>query len=377
MPNEQLSFPAVDEMEVSLFGPGYGESVVIHIGNNLWILIDSCLNPNTKQPAGLEYLLHLGVDIQRSVRLVVVTHWHDDHVRGLGAVFRECASACLVLSQALKNHEFFKLLTLYEPPHTIKSSGVDEFVEIFKIIENCNKLDRRSTPYKWAIMDRLVYQEEIFLPTGNMVASAYTLSPSDASILHAQKAFSNLLPEKYQPKKRIQSRGQNHFAVALWIEVNSHIILLGSDLENTGQPDTGWSAVVDNSYIISGKRARVFKVPHHGSQSGHENRVWTECLHDNTLAALSPFNRGLKPLPTETDLQRIASLTSNAYITAPTSPRRHRFSNRVVRDTVAQVTKSIWNANHGWGQIRLRCKILESGNCWDVQLYGSAHSINN
>ena len=377
MPNEQLSSPAVDEMEVSLFGPGYGESVVIHIGNNLWILIDSCLNPKTQQPAGLEYLRHLGVDIQRSVRLVVATHWHDDHVRGLSSVFRECASACLVLSQALRNSEFVNLLGLYESPDMSKSSGVDEFVEIFELIENRKKLHPGSTPFRWAIMDRLIYQEEISLPTGDMVASAYTLSPSDASILHAKKAFSNLLPKEYQPKHRIQSRGQNHVAVALWLEVNSHRILLGSDLENTGQPDTGWSAVVDNSYIISGKRARVFKVPHHGSQSGHEDRVWSEYLHDNTLAALSPFNRGPNPLPTETDLHRIASLTSNAYITAPASPRRHRFSNRVVRDTVAQVTKSISNANHGWGQIRLRCKILESDNCWDVQLYGSAHSINN
>src|SRR5208283_1490967 len=106
MPNEQLTSPAVDEMEVSLFGPGYGESVVIHIGNNLWILIDSCLNPRTQQPACLEYLRRLGVDIQRSVKLIVATHWHDDHVRGLGSVFRECASACLVLSQALRNSEF-------------------------------------------------------------------------------------------------------------------------------------------------------------------------------------------------------------------------------------------------------------------------------
>jgi len=35
--------PEKDEIEVSIFGPGYGECIVIHIGNNEWVVIDCIL----------------------------------------------------------------------------------------------------------------------------------------------------------------------------------------------------------------------------------------------------------------------------------------------------------------------------------------------
>ena len=34
--------PASDVFEVSIFGPGKGESIVVHIGNGRWIVVDSC-----------------------------------------------------------------------------------------------------------------------------------------------------------------------------------------------------------------------------------------------------------------------------------------------------------------------------------------------
>lgn len=32
--------PEVGEIEVSVFGPGYGESILLHAGDNDWFLID-------------------------------------------------------------------------------------------------------------------------------------------------------------------------------------------------------------------------------------------------------------------------------------------------------------------------------------------------
>ena len=45
--------PERSEIEVSLFGPGYGESIVLHLGENLWLIVDSCLDPLTRDPAPL------------------------------------------------------------------------------------------------------------------------------------------------------------------------------------------------------------------------------------------------------------------------------------------------------------------------------------
>ena len=48
--------PKEEEIEVSIIGPGYGECILLHVGHNDWVVVDSCINPKTKKPAALEYL---------------------------------------------------------------------------------------------------------------------------------------------------------------------------------------------------------------------------------------------------------------------------------------------------------------------------------
>jgi glyoxylase-like metal-dependent hydrolase (beta-lactamase superfamily II) len=51
-----------------------------------WIPVNSCLGPESEGPATLEYLDSIGVS-RTDVRLVVASHWHDDHDRGLAKLF--------------------------------------------------------------------------------------------------------------------------------------------------------------------------------------------------------------------------------------------------------------------------------------------------
>lgn len=46
--------PGDDEFELTLLGPGYGESVILHIGAGVWIVVDSCGRADA--PAALDYL---------------------------------------------------------------------------------------------------------------------------------------------------------------------------------------------------------------------------------------------------------------------------------------------------------------------------------
>ena len=55
------------------------------------------------QPA-LEYLQRIGHNPASSVRLIVATHWHDDHIRGLAEVVRTCAAADFYCSSALRTN---------------------------------------------------------------------------------------------------------------------------------------------------------------------------------------------------------------------------------------------------------------------------------
>jgi glyoxylase-like metal-dependent hydrolase (beta-lactamase superfamily II) len=97
--------PKNDELEVTLIGPGYGEALVLHVGDGQWILVDSCIVPGTDESAALLYLSDIGVKPEAVVR-VIASHWDDDHIRGMSSVVRACTSAEFVMSQALLKDEF-------------------------------------------------------------------------------------------------------------------------------------------------------------------------------------------------------------------------------------------------------------------------------
>ena len=72
--------PSPDEIEVTLFGPGYGEAIAVHLGEGTWLLVDSCIDPVSRAPASGTYLEQIGVSVNQ-VLAIVASHWHDDHVR--------------------------------------------------------------------------------------------------------------------------------------------------------------------------------------------------------------------------------------------------------------------------------------------------------
>jgi hypothetical protein len=324
----------------------------------------------------MDYLRELGVDVERHVGLIVATHWHDDHVRGISAILRECKSAKLVISSALLSDEFLTLVASYRGSVKLKSSGLDEFMQVFQILEARKQSGSLLNPPKLAMPDRLLWCEEIPLGTSAVEAKVFSLSPSDASTLQAILAFAELLPTEGERKNRITTPTPNYASVVLWIQVGDHKMLLGADLENTSDTKTGWFAILNDSTVISGK-AGVFKVAHHGAESAHESRVWAELLSEEPFAILSPFSRGDKLLPTSTDIERITSLTPNAYITSLPIRRQHEWTNRVVKDLLSDATRDCHSVHCGWGHIRLRHSIAEKSNNWQVELFGNALALRD
>ena len=73
--------------EISIFGPGIGECIVLHIGQGRWFVIDSCLCPKTKQPIALQYFKDIGVDASTQVVGILISHWHSDHIQGATSEF--------------------------------------------------------------------------------------------------------------------------------------------------------------------------------------------------------------------------------------------------------------------------------------------------
>lgn len=77
--------PKSDEVEFTFFGPGFGESIVVHIPGIGWGVIDSCQfgSANERFIPPLEYLISQGVD---SLAFLILTHPHSDHFNGMDQI---------------------------------------------------------------------------------------------------------------------------------------------------------------------------------------------------------------------------------------------------------------------------------------------------
>jgi hypothetical protein len=177
------SAPAPDSLEVSLFGPGYGECVVCHLGGGEWLVVDSCWDFRRNLHPAVEYLRSLNVDLGRDVVFVVASHWHDDHVRGLSDLLLECSAATFCCSSALRDSEFLEAVghaaTLQDGG---QYSGLREMRRVFEII----KIRAGFNSVRWPLADRPLYLRSAGkVPTAKITS----LSPSDAEYFEAMTSL--------------------------------------------------------------------------------------------------------------------------------------------------------------------------------------------
>lgn len=372
LPNNQLFPPANDEIEISLFGPGYGESIVVHLGNNDWIVVDSCVGPD-KVPVALSYFHRIGVDPSTAVKQVVATHWHDDHIRGLAHMYSACRSAQFVCSQAIKTTDFVTLCRLHGKRAMVETSGVTEFASIIDTLNERNKIDRAREHLRFASVDKTLWSRPAIggIPSVRVVS----LSPSDTATVAALNELAKLIPQKNgTPKRRIASPSHNMTSVVLWVEIGGIPLLLGSDLEETNNPRIGWSIIVnsDNRPLTS---AHVLKVAHHGSSNADHPGVWEKMLIPSPFALVTPFRNGRVDLPTREDRDRICGRTSNAYVTSARPAKHRKHPNATVEKQIREVVRSIVPVNPPMGQIQLRAK-YDNSLKWSLLLCGAAERLS-
>lgn len=175
--------PGFKEAEISVFGPGYGECLVVHLGGGEWMIVDSCASADHQLPA-LDYLAAIGVDTLDAIKLVVVTHWHDDHVRGISEVVARCPGAKVVCSAALMSDELLGGIGGRRPEDEFESvkssSGVDEMRKTFNLLGEGTAL--------WAIEGRLLHERR-----GDYPCRISALSPSDQVMTRAQRSIRDLV----------------------------------------------------------------------------------------------------------------------------------------------------------------------------------------
>ena len=354
--------PRSDEFELTLLGPGYGECVVVHYGHGEWFVVDSCLDDDGK-PAALSYLKELNVDARSAVRRVVVTHWHDDHIRGIAQVVGECVEADFVCPAGFRSLEFLTLVQSYSDGAMMEQSGLNEMSETLAIV------NRNARTALLALENRLLLHRD--WPQSPRGFKLWALSPSDAAIKRALASLGTQIPEPMASKTAVSPPTPNYLSIALLAQLEDTAMLLGADVQSSDDRSLGWLRIADIHKEYSHATAEVLKVPHHGSSNSDAAELWDQLVLSQPIAALTPFCRGNVSLPQRTDVRRIESRTSNAYITSPPRRRRPVRRDRSVEKTVDGLLQERRRRLPRLGRVTLRRPAVGSTN-WSIYLAGSA-----
>lgn len=317
--NEKLSIglPAGDELEVTTIGPGKanGESIIIHLGNGEWMIVDSCMSGDKVLP--LYYLDKIGVDYSR-VTHVICTHWHTDHVRGLPKVLENCENAILLIAPVSDQKGNLDRILKLAGLKTINSS-------VWNIFDACLKaLSSNGRPGP----DYISKNAPVIMPKeGPVEVSA--IGPSNDMMDRFYVSLANLNPDNPQVSQ-VEDLEGNLCSLALALKFVSQRVLLGGDVETGRKKESnyslcsgacathdklGWCDALD---AIAYKAFRPFnfvKLPHHSSENGYCPKMWQNDMV-TPLAVTTAFqNSESENHPRKVMLQEYAKYCSRLYTT--------------------------------------------------------------
>lgn len=355
--------PGPDEVEVSIFGPGKGESILVHLGNGDWMVVDSCIDQVDRQHPVLRYLSEISVDVSTQVKVIVLTHAHDDHIAGASELARAASSAALVTSSALTAPEFFAQVEA--------DANIERQVRP-KVREEYRRFLSLAGPPPKRRITRAVEKLEIWHRKSNDASPAarvVALSPSHHAVTRALSYLAQGTA-KVEDRRRLSDADPNEFALALWVEVGQSRMLLGADL-TAGPAGCGWRAVME--WFEPDSQATYFKVPHHGAPNAHHPPVWSELLKEKPVATLAPYRAGRTKRPAPGDIDRICALAGAAFTTADPAaitPSKQVKRVRAALGDVGRNVRDVWGRS---GQVRARRRAEDS--TWRVETFKPAFQL--
>lgn len=327
-PADVLKPPKKDELEITVFGPGYGESVVLHIPGIGWGVIDCCEFKTGTRTVNLplEYLKNLALTEIHELAFIILTHPHKDHYKGIDTIIKSYSNR--IKRICLYSGDGIRELKQYICQQKIAGKdALPGFAEILKAMNNATK--------EGAHLRRLSELTSVFdTPQTSLIA----LSPSALNIeKYIQKLF-KAIPQTGKPVRPMNDDAHNLISVALLLKFGKVNVILGSDLETDKDRAKGWNAILYNDDCPDLK-ANLVKVAHHGSRNGYNKKAWDEhCRFNKPIAVITPFIHGNVRLPDEATVNILKEKVSKLCITA--FPKDQHKISRYYRRNVATGIKS-------------------------------------
>lgn len=316
----KLCHPKPEELTITVLGgAGLGESIVIHIGDGHWIIIDSYVS--NKQSLAYIYLNSIDANLD-DVEMIICSHWHSDHVKGMYQLLTSCKNAKFYVPSVSgsKHYPVFFAGNIKEIEFT--EDGALTVIEEFR---NCMKYAYENNILDYLERDKTLIKREVHEQCLEIAA----ISPSK----DLRNRFHKMFASKKDGKYREYGIEPNMCSSAIMISVNNELhLLLGADLESNRAEDDkdfegcpnhcaergvrGWcnTFVESQNHIFVDKYSYV-KIAHHSSETGYCPKLWNEKVTDDVIGVTTVFNANLLPQPNMVDLY--SDRCKEYYISAP------------------------------------------------------------
>lgn len=280
-----------------VFGPGFGESIVLRTPEAHWVVVDGCRMPGTGEGHSPAVKLLQQHEAQWSA--VVLTHPHLDHAPGLDDVLAHggngpigCFPHPLGLPQSGRAAD--------DPEAAYRAGSVEQ---VLAAIHDCWE---QNPATRW----------EIHRGTSKAVGSLRltALHPDDEAVRQAER-----------------SGNRNRLSTVLLAEWQNCRLLLGADAEAED-----WASIAEEYPDLADHMA--LKYPHHGS-AGAWHAAYATGNHCAATWLMTPYNRGHK-LPRFEDGQGLhQALLAHTPIHLTGLPTRHELQHRIPFETTRQALR--------------------------------------
>lgn len=298
-----------DTVRVVVFGPGFGESIILYIPRVGWGVVDSCLpkvNGYKRNPA-LEYLKTRGV---QQLAFLILTHPHKDHYLGLDQIIDHFLGRieriCYYSGNGVREYR-----TYLSRNQVLGERGLRGLGAIFEKFEKAKKAG--SNIVKLGERTEIIRKRKY----GTHEVEIVALSPSAESVRKYVEILFSVIPKvDGDTVQHLSDREHNLLSSAVWCSIGNVRLILGSDVEIGNDEQTGWKGILKN-IDCPDLSAQLIKVSHHGSPNAFYEPAWE--MHSrgtSPVSIIAPYNRLSKPLPGEKDKERIAQYSTTVAITS-------------------------------------------------------------
>lgn len=298
-----FELPGVGEDEFAVVvvgGPSQGESVLIHYGDGMWIMVDSCTYGGENLPLLVLEKLHAE---KTSVTRVICTHWHDDHVAGLSEILKECPNSYFLVP-SVTNAIILPQYFVYKSEKAVKENEKEAWQMFQKCLDVLSKRDNVLDPE---------LKEKQFVKIGESIL--------DYDTHHTHVDIKALSPSQQMCSKFGQMLADgdantcdfddseiepNMCSITIGIKFgeNRRSLFLGADLECNRPPDSAYNSCVEECAERHGlgmcnlKGSRHLepfgqfsytKINHHSSKTGYCCHYWDALVAEDNIGVSTVF----------------------------------------------------------------------------------------